>query len=216
MIQQDQNSDSIKSAIRKQLDMDYRSGNPRVPPHQHDGVDNIRINAKNIIPNNKFQSFLVSSNGGGTIFFGNSVTTISNSPGTGVTSAPLSVTNPTQMLFYGFAANNNGSGSTYKATINGNAQFGNCYKFSNDLVLTKESIVQCCNGMYIIPDPTTVFAVKVFADSRYLATIFEIDGTPWGNTNPVVLEVTNFDSKSITCVATLADGWILDGTIVIT
>lgn len=39
----------VAQMIQQFFDANYKTGNPRVPPHQHNGVDNLQINATNIL-----------------------------------------------------------------------------------------------------------------------------------------------------------------------
>ncbi len=41
--------EQILQFIEEKLQENYRSGNPQIPPHQHNGIDNLQINASNII-----------------------------------------------------------------------------------------------------------------------------------------------------------------------
>ncbi len=41
--------DQIKQIIKQEMQENYTSGVPRIPPHQHDGVDNLRINASDLL-----------------------------------------------------------------------------------------------------------------------------------------------------------------------
>lgn len=41
--------DQVKQLIKQEMEENYSSGVPRIPPHQHDGVDNLQIEASNII-----------------------------------------------------------------------------------------------------------------------------------------------------------------------
>ncbi len=39
----------VLDLIKQQFQQNYAAGNPRIPPHQHNGVDNLQINAANIL-----------------------------------------------------------------------------------------------------------------------------------------------------------------------
>jgi len=41
--------DLIRKVLTEEFDKNYNSGNPRIPPHTHNGVDNLKIRASNIV-----------------------------------------------------------------------------------------------------------------------------------------------------------------------
>ena len=42
------NEDQIRQIVKDEMQKNYQSGNPQVPPHAHDGVGNLKISQSNI------------------------------------------------------------------------------------------------------------------------------------------------------------------------
>lgn len=202
----------IQDMIEQRSTQDYRSGKPRVPPHQHDGIDNLRINEKNLIYNNKFQVFIRSSTPGNlNIIYGNATTIDSLNIQTGTEYTPMSVSNPTHITFLGFAANNNGVDPTDFSIITGIAELGNCYIVDKNGVtgtLTNTNIIQCSNSLRTF---TVSGAPIVIADPTSLASVINSS-----NDFLVRMNVTSFTAKTVSVHVFADTGWIIEGSIVIT
>lgn len=185
---------------------------PKIPPHKHDGVDNIRIDQKNVNYNNKFAAFLFANGvgGGGTVTLKggiSSVITVNN-----LTYYPLSVKNPTQVFFYGIAYDDRNSPPSYKEMITGMAQLGTCYDFNDSYSLSKvkNGVIQSNCGTYITPG-----VPYVVADQEHLATVQDTTNINSGN-NIVELDVVSWSDTSITITAEIAfTYWVLTGSLII-
>jgi hypothetical protein len=205
-----------EQAIRKIVDDEIKKKLfqlPKIPPHKHDGTDNIKINQVNINYNNKFAAFLYANGigGGGTIILQGGNTTVQTIGNT--TYYPLPVQNPTRVSFYGIAYDNRNSPPSYKQNITGVAELGNCYDFNGSYALSKvkNGVIQSNDGLYITPG-----APYVVADQEHIATVQDLTNINGGN-NIVELDVVSFTTNSITVTATIAfDYWILTGSLIIT
>ncbi len=109
---------------------------PNVPVHVHTGIDTNKISYKAIVQGTKYTTG-ISENATQTTTIGG-------------------VTNPTRILFQGFAANNNVAPATKIAIINGEINFGTCFEFSDltpPLTISTsgagEPYIQSCNYMYV-------------------------------------------------------------------
>ena len=166
--------------------------------HTHNGIDSPRINQENVVNNNKYVAIAVASSG---------LVTFN------------SISNPSALLFYGFAANNAGGGAaTLKAMCTGNAQLGVCYSANNSSATTtvtinpssQSSFIQTSCAIYI--DTTSLANTRVAAsgtgsDPLTDRFIYVTDGST------VVAEATvvMWDSQSITVNFTLAATWQITG-----
>jgi hypothetical protein len=54
----------LRNLIKDEMNNNYRSGNPQVPPHQHNGNDNLKINQQNIVQNVKVSGSVTFSQSG--------------------------------------------------------------------------------------------------------------------------------------------------------
>lgn len=182
--------DGIKSYMAtKQFDLS------KIPSHVHNGTDTNKINQKDIIPSQKFTAFLVTTLTGA----GTEIDTINNIP------------NFTRIDFNGFAANNAGGGAaTKRAIITGLAVTGNCVAYYSNGTSTGTSpvpIIMASNALYV--DSTDLTKAQVSAANIYLC--YAVD-----NTGAVIVSTTvSFTSSTITFTTTVASGWKLQGSLVI-
>lgn len=188
------NEQDIRRIIREEMDKNYRSGAPRVAPHNHDGNNNLRVNQKDLIQNTKFVALLRSN-------------------ASEVFSLDF-VTNPTSLMFYGFAANNaGGGGATQRAIINGNVQIGNCIIIGAQTEASsiknngqKASFIQMSNSMFI---NETGPAFRVASNVQYFAYATD------GSSDLAIAAVTGVTNNSITIETSLASGWQISGAFLI-
>ncbi len=103
------NEQLVRQIARDEIKKNDKSGSPVIPPHKHNGNDNLRIRQSDIINNSKVLMSLdfLPSTDGDTFTF-------------------EFVQNPSQMFFYGYAVNNVSAPATQRVIVNGNVQFGNC------------------------------------------------------------------------------------------
>jgi hypothetical protein len=198
----------IRAIVQDELNNNYRSGAPMVPPHTHDGVNNLKVGAVNLIPNTKFL---------GTI----NVTAGSSSENTLIING---IKNPVSVSFYGLSRNNWNDttnaptgAATVKSSITGNAQLGVVkYLIASGIVPPNgisviSNVVQGCSlttfdgtSGYWIPRPA--------ANPFGLAQIYSSDGT----TSVGTMQVVSFTETSITLQCPLLSGWSVKGQIIIT
>lgn len=190
------NEQEIRKLIRDEIQRNYRSGTPFVPPHQHNGNDNLRINQSNIVPNLK-------AVGGITLATEGRVYTLNV------------IGNPTSVLFYGTAVNNNGSSPTQKAVINGNAQLtqGSLFQATNSSTVTAskslQTIIQCSNSMFI--NVASIAATAVRASESHIVFVQDTAGTELA-----VATVVGFSNTSVSIkVEVLGSGWQIIGNFLV-
>jgi len=174
---------------------------PKVVPHKHDGVDNIKINAQNVVPNNKYVAFITITAGGGDV-------TING------------ITNPSQVLFYGIARNPVSGIVTYKAQLFGNAQLGNCFQ--------EQGGISGISPAYSlkIPSPTIQIGSCTFFDGFSGAWIPHVNEDQTTNNFIVLFDssanlvasatIKSFTNTSIVLSTKCDAGWLVEGSIIIT
>ena len=163
------------------------SGVPYVAPHTHDGVNNLQVNQKNLIHNNKYGAWVIASPGG----------TIAQN-----TLVITGVSNPNMLTFKGI-----GYYSTAKAMITGEAQLGNCFQETptNTLQVIKKNFMQTNSNVEYDGG-----GIYVNADALHLAAVYDSSGTLQGS-----IDITAWTNTSITIVATMTL-WTIQGSIFIT
>lgn len=183
----------IRKIVKDEMEQNYRSGSPRIPPHQHNGNDNLKISSGNIIPSIVGNATIISVE--------SEIFTIKT------------IQNPSTVMFNGWAANNaGGGGATLKALITGSAQLGpgyNFISFSNSLLVPgkKVNIIQGCNSIYI--DTTNLANTRVALDSGDLVMV--TDGT-----NQVAkATVLSYGNNSVTIQTVLSTNWQIQGVFTI-
>lgn len=158
-----------------------------VPTHTHNGVDSVQIPYKNIIQGDKYTTLLVSE--------------VSDIPTSTFTIGGIS--NPTRIVFQGFAANNaDGTPATKRAILNGEINFGSCFEFTDltppIVVATSgagKPFIQSCNSMYV--DSTTLANNRVSATSGAgtSASAFFIYSTDNTGTVFASAQATNYNNQ---------------------
>jgi hypothetical protein len=187
------NEEQIRQIVREEMVRNYRSGAPLIPPHTHNGNDNLRIPQSNIVSSVKGNAFIESI--------------VSETFTLSVTASPTSV------IFVGYAANNASGGSANKrAIINGNAQLGASYLFTGSGSTfspgARQSLVQVSNAMYV--DSGSLGNNRVTTSDAAIALVQDSSGT-----TIVSVTIVSFDSKSVTFQTTLASGWEITGNYLV-
>lgn len=209
------NEQQIRQIVKEEMSNNYRSGTPQVSPHQHNGNDNLKINAKDIIPNAK------------------NLFEVSATPGTAQENQ-LTINglfNPSLIYFNGlFLANDPISGNANKkAIISGTAHLGNVSYYKP---------VTATYGINVLKtiDPTTGESTIPNIIQSNSSTGFNSaasDGTgPWSpymladpfNLGTVIingfnlfrLQIISFSNTSITLQAPLTENCTVTGSIIIT
>src|SRR6185312_8706369 len=95
----------VRKIVKDEMEKNYRSGTPKVPPHRHNGVDNLKISNTNILA-------------GKTNTIGIIIT-----PGDSTENKATydGVNNPKQVTFYGIAFDTAHSPTQGKASLSGTA-----------------------------------------------------------------------------------------------
>jgi hypothetical protein len=180
----------VRRIVKQEMSKNYFSGSPDIPPHQHNGTDNLKINGTNLIPNNKYA---------GTIIF-NAGDAVFN------TLVVKGISNPSSVYFYGLAIATIG-GISYETSTNGQAQLGRCFKLSasgkNNVVTT--NIIQA--NTYVSFGGSSFFETGTTSN----LALARVNGTIYA-----YIDVVAFTEKSITLQANVDTGWIIEGNIIIT
>lgn len=117
----------IRKIVRDEMDKNYNSGNPRIPPHTHDGNNALNVKEVDLIKNIKYtteQRYTASI----TQFFS-------------------LVPNPSSISFFGYATDS----TTTSAIVNGRAEFGACYQADSDISSLIKPFIQCSNSFTLKP-----------------------------------------------------------------
>lgn len=185
------NEEQIRKIVREEMNKQkYQSGVSSVNPHRHDGVDNLRIPEKNIIPSVKAN---------GTITMSQSATytlSLGNIGGT-----------PNSVTFYGGALN---VGDGRHAMIVGSAQFGANQQFQpvdSTSVIIGPIIENIIQGSAAFIMTNGVSASSIIKNSQG-HIIFAADAS---NNNYATATVVGYDNSSITIETRLASGWSISG-----
>jgi hypothetical protein len=163
----------------------------KIPAHEHNGVDTVQINEKDVLNSDMFAVHLVMD--ANETFY--------------VKSLPFFKS----ITFYGIAANGGYGGvHTKKATITGEVQLGKTY----DMTLSGNTFVpsptvypflQVCNSIYV----DTTDATKMFVNATGTGFAYA-----WNGTSDVALAtITAVDNTSISIKSTLdlTDNWYIEG-----
>ena len=165
---------------------------PKLPPHKHDGVDNIQINQSNITSGNAYGAFIQAT-------------------APYITQIITGVKNPTQVFFYGIAYY---SDHTSKVTIQGQAFLGKCFQYEtltstspppgkviNTIQFNTSTLFYESAGAWI-PEPS--------ADEINLASAYDS-----GNNLVAQIQIQSFNNTSITVFSGAESGWLMEGTLAI-
>lgn len=185
----------IQGIVKNELKKTYFSY-PKLPPHKHDGVDNIKVPESSIVYPHPVN---------GTITMAEAQTYTLNLTNTGGS--------PKQVLFYGGALN---SVSGIHAMIVGNAQIGANQQFqtlNSNSVSTGpvvESIIQGSASM-VVTNGASV-AAQIFNSQGHIIYAEHPASTP-----VVIANVKSASNSSVVVeVITLASGWQISGLWTIT
>jgi len=183
------NEQEIRKIVKDEMQKNYRSGSPMVPPHTHNGIDGLRITESNLIYNNKIIGGLTATDGGGTL------------------SLSL-LKNPSSFYFYGFLRNPASGSATKKYTITGHAEFGNCFDYtsaSSQIPLT-DKVIQTYD-FFGVNTISSTFSVGQGGNEGFAG----ID-----DTSVLHAFITNVTSTTIDIQVDLASDYTLVGTYIIT
>lgn len=207
------NKEEIQKLIRETINdstntSQYAVSNSAL--HTHNGIDTQKINAKNLIYNNKLLTGITASNE-------NTILTLNQG-----------IFNPTSILLYGIARNNLAGAAIKKTTITGNAQLGNCFlqtatnpalATSLDVNSYSRSVVQGCSGT-IFDNTSGAWVPSVFTVSTGFTTgtgfLNEYIATASTDFTLATLSVISFDQTSITFHVVVAADWRLTCNLIIT
>lgn len=158
----------------------------KVPNHTHNGIDSPRVNEKSLSNGIKYVEFETFTTSGFVTIKG--------------------ISNFKELRFLGGAALV-ASPITKKAIINGFALFGTCYTATSSGAPQKSNVIQTSNSLYIDTSSLTNSIVNI--DTEVFAYVND-------STNDVaIMSVTSWDHQSITFQVTLATGWEIVGTLLI-
>lgn len=191
---------AIRRIVQDEMDRNYRSGVPKVPPHAHNGIDGLKIFEKDIIPNKKFYTSADT-----TLTAGDFV----------IDFVPIPFI--TKIEFFGFAANNaDGNPATLRSHINGTATFGDIgyiRSLSNQVSITKPKIngksvnfFQVSNYAYL---GTTANSFRVGDSSEYF--VYATNGT----SAVAIAQIQSWDDNVIRGSVALDTNWKITGTFII-
>jgi len=181
----------IREIAREEIARSQRGGSPFVAPHQHDGVSNIQIAQKDVVPNDVYDASIQSVASETIVLRG--------------------ITAYTEVRFYGFAANNaGGGGATQRAVITGSAMFGKG-TFVTQLDPINGTPVQVAQASSYMFTNETGPAFRVGQSAVNLAYAVNDAGTVVATAT-----VIQFTKGSITIDISLAIGWQLNGSYLIT
>lgn len=197
------NEQQIRQIVKEEINRNYRSGFPSVPPHQHNAIDNLQISEKDILSNTRFSFGLAGS---------------ANSPVSADYITVDLIPNIKSISFYGFAFNVTDS---QKATINGRAELGLSYrKDSIGQLGVRESFLQTFNTLLIDADAilTAVNVTEMYNSFRVqIGTVLAAVMVPGSSTDYLVkLEVDSFTNTSVTFKSTVQTGWVYSGNLLVT
>lgn len=182
----------VRDEIRRS-DSSSRFALKSIPNHTHNGTDSLAISEDNIILTKKLYTQIVQTT--------SEVVTLRN------------VQNIGRVSFHGFAANNAGGGTaTEKATISGEAIFGECLDFTgngtNIQVTTSppgDKFIQSCNYIYI--DTGTLTDATV-GSAPYLAYVEDPNAFKAG------IAITGITTDTIEITTSLSSGWKIVGILI--
>ena len=176
------NEQDIRRIVQDEMSRNYRSGNPLVPPHQHNRVDNLPISQVNVIPGIRTSGSITFAH------IGDYTLNIGVNP------------NPTLILCYGIVINAKPPTQTRRVFTFGSAQLGPSYSLqpqSADSVKTGgplQSLIQ--SSSYISVDNTG--NVKALTDGFHLVDVED-------STIHARLSLKSYNQNSITLTVDYLD-----------
>ncbi len=188
------NEQDVIKIVKRELEQNYKSGAPKVPPHTHNGVDNLKINQTNINPGPRFN---------GTIDMAQSTTY----------TIPLNGA-PTSVTFYGGALNLSGSGK--HAMVVGNAQIrGFSYQFqpgTSTSVTLNNVVANVIQGSAsILIDDSEVNNTVIRNSEDHIVYVEDIS-----NTLVALATITSYSSSKLSILVELESGWSISGLWIVT
>ncbi len=195
------NEKDTRKIIKEEMNKDYKSGRPKVPPHQHNGVDNLKIDEKNIV---------LSTGAMGKVTMARNATYTFYFPAVGVS----------QMTFNGFATK---TGGTIYALVYGTAILKSAFYFqplsSSSIKVGGTEYPITGNGFHKEPAQSST---SLYIDQSGLASFndtvnqFQFIDVFDSSLNSVATGVlNNLTAKSIDLQVTLATGWRIVGNFTI-
>jgi hypothetical protein len=162
----------------------------KIPSHEHNGTDTIKIKENNLINGPKYTAFVQS-----------------NTDEDGSVNR-IYFPNISSIRVYGFIAN---ATPTVRATINGEAQFGAVSLTSGNITVpVQNGIIQCTNSICI--DINTINNTRVSASNEYLAYPIDSSGT-----GLVEVRAVNWTPNSVDIeVKNIRNGYTLNLAVIIT
>jgi len=164
----------------------------KIPVHTHNGIDNQKINAKNLIYNNKILTGITAE--------AQAVTQVTFS---------LGIFNPTSVTVYGIIRNNLAGTAVKKASFTGNAQLGSCFELTSfTSISSQKSVVQACS-ISSFDNTTGSWVPSVSTTASYLGA-FDSIGTN------AYIKVVSYDNTSITFEVFADTDWRITCNLIIT
>lgn len=169
----------IRKIVKEEMMKNYKSGTPFIPPHKHNGNDNLRIRQVDLITNTKFTSEQIYSSNETNVF--------------------KVISNPSTVLIAGNAIN---SSERSAATVTGNAQLGTCVR---GLDLDSETIIQSCSSQTItLTAGSLVSSIQQITTDQNLISIRN-----GGGSIVVTATVVAFGPTFVEVDVVVASGWVL-------
>lgn len=166
----------------------------KIPAHEHNGIDTVKINEKDLIPRESFAGLITATSSG--------------------TLKITSILNPRSIKFYGFAADNYGGSPTKLVKINGEVIIGKATQLVIDGLGnltpspgTTAQFLQMSNSIYV--DRNDLTQTNTTASAGSLA----YGASPSGYVARIT--ITEITQSYITAVFTLSSTWYIKGTFVI-
>jgi hypothetical protein len=200
----------LRNLIKDEMNNNYRSGNPQVPPHQHNGNDNLKISQSNITP--------VVSATGKVFFIRNDIYTFN-----------FTSRNPTMVLFNGFVQNAVDPPSASSATIYGyvvgNAILHSAWYFQPDTTSTVKTggTIYPINGVLaqsssciLISSVNALSGTAPYNPVPHVDQFNLIAATGTSGSGTVALgQLQNLTATSVDLKVTLTAGWSILGNFTI-
>ena len=186
-------SEEVRKIVKEELEKNEKSGKPKIPTHRHDGVDNLKVNQKDIEPN-------LRANGSIT-FSRSTIYTINIS------------SNATSISFNGTAFNASDSFSaTVVAFVVGNCQLGKSYQFqpgtsSSVIPGPIQNLIQCSSSVSVNKAVLTSSRADVSQGHLVYVTL--------AGSIVAMATVTSFSNTSIQITTSLASGWNIVGNYIV-
>ena len=191
------NEQDVRKIVQDENQKNYRSGSPMIPPHTHNGNDNLQIQESNLVHNNKYGVSFSVTEGDGEI-------TIANG-----------VLNPTAVYFSGIARTPVSGTATVKCQLTGFTQLGKCF-FTNGVQLVPQLSNTINNNTCTtftdqgVLSGLHIWTPNVIVDDNYFVVAKNSSGT-------IVASITvkSYTNTSITFTETCMPGWTIIGGLTI-